>query len=111
MPGTCATPRMTEKQLQRAITDAAKLYRWDVYHTTYSIGSDRGYPDLTLVHPEHGVIWCELKTYRGRVSDDQRRWLHRLEAAGQRAWLVYPDDLDALLRVLAGETQTLEETK
>jgi hypothetical protein len=95
-----------ERDLQRLVVDMASALGWTHYATVYSVGADPGYPDLTLVHPEYGVIWLELKTDRGRVSEAQREWLTRLLDAGQRAWLVYPGDTEEggwLERVLKGE--------
>lgn len=34
-----------------------------------------GYPDLTLAKAGHPLIFAELKSERGRVSDDQHAWL------------------------------------
>ncbi|MDF2757514.1 MAG: hypothetical protein K0S99_145 [Thermomicrobiales bacterium] len=96
-----------ERDLQARVVGMANALGWIHYATVYSIGADPGYPDLTLVHPEHGVIWLELKTDRGRVSEAQREWIACLRDAGQRAWLVYPFDTEEggwLERVLRGET-------
>jgi hypothetical protein len=52
-----------------------------VYHTHNSRRSEPGFPDLTVVGA-HGVLFRELKSERGRVTADQRRWLDALAAAG-----------------------------
>jgi hypothetical protein len=39
------------------------------------------------------VLFRELKTQRGRVTAEQREWLHALLAAGQDAGVWRPEDL------------------
>ena len=70
----------TEKQFQAQVVGLAKQLGWMAYHTYDSRRSEPGYPDLTLVHPQHGLIFAELKTEKGRVSPEQREWLEVLSA-------------------------------
>jgi hypothetical protein len=56
-------------------------------------GDGAGFPDLVLVHPRHGIIFAELKTERGVISAEQLAWQHRLQVAGQRAYIWRPHDL------------------
>lgn len=81
-PSTLAKPVMTEKQLQAAIIDAARLLGWRVQWTHDSRHSPAGYPDLTLVRARPGepprLLFVELKTERGVVSPEQAAWLHDL---------------------------------
>ena len=97
------TPHVTEKALQKAILDAAGALGWEWHHETYSLGTKPGYPDLTLVHPLHGVLWLELKASNGTVSPSQARWIERLQHAGQRAYIVFPQHEDLVLSLLQGE--------
>ena len=99
---------VTERQLQDTIIRMAELLGWSVYHTFDSRRSQRGYPDLTCVHPEHGLVFMELKREKGRVSTWQTFWLAQLTRAGQRAYLVRPRDIDNVERLLRGEIATLE---
>lgn len=96
-------PLITEAQFQRAILDMARVLGWTYFHPRYSIGSDAGYPDLTMLHPVHGALWLELKTRRGRISEAQRDWIDCLTDAGQRAYIVYPDQFDVIEALLRGE--------
>lgn len=83
----------TEKQLQTAITAAAKRGGWLIYHTYFSRGSQPGYPDLHLVHPGLGIsIFRELKTQSGQTSAFQKAWLAALTAAGHDAGVWRPID-------------------
>ena len=54
---------MTEKQLQESVTHFARLHGWMVCHTRFSVGSDRGWPDLFLVREDRAVA-VELKAAR-----------------------------------------------
>ena len=69
---------MTEKQLQEAVIACAKLLGWRVYHTWDSRRSAPGFPDLVLVLPGSRLIFAELKTETGKVSDAQNQWLDDL---------------------------------
>ena len=50
-------------------------------------GAKAGYPDIALNLARGGYhgLFIELKTQTGRVSPEQRDWLDRLIAAGNRA--------------------------
>lgn len=74
---------MTENELKRLIVDLAHEHDWNVFHTSQSKprrpvrvqgrSSAPGYPDLTLARGQR-VVFMELKTETGIVSDDQWRW-------------------------------------
>ena len=94
---------MTEAELQSAVVEAAELGGWLRYHTHDSRRSEPGFPDLALVHPRTGrLLFVELKSAKGRLRPEQRRWL---EALGLRheAILARPEDLPSLVEALASE--------
>lgn len=69
---------MSEKDFQQQILDLARVYRWRSYHTHDSRHSAAGFPDLVLVRgPE--LLFAELKTETGKVSDAQADWIADLE--------------------------------
>ena len=80
----------TEAQLQRGLIDAVVALNGRCYHTTYSVGSDRGYPDLTISLPDARVLFLEVKGPKGVVSHAQVAWLVCL--GGSRAWVVWPTE-------------------
>lgn len=95
--------KISERHLQAAIVELAKWNGWKVFHAlpaqnargqyrTAQIG-DVGFPDLVLVHPQRGVIFAELKTAIGRLSDAQNDWLMALYAAGAEAYVWRPRDI------------------
>jgi len=112
---------MLERDLQRAIVDAAHYYGWLVHHTRTigfrnggygSPGIDNGYPDLCLVKPatrnqdgsikKHGqLIYAELKSDKGRLAEPQKIWLKALRDGGAQVYLWRPADLPAILKRLA----------
>jgi len=83
---------MPEKALQAKVIDLATRAGWLVYHTYDSRRSEPGFPDLVLVHPTRGVLWRELKKHTGKPTADQRKWLERLELAGEDVGIWRPMD-------------------
>ena len=94
---------MKEAQFQAAVTHAAQLLGWRVYSIPDSRrATSRGYPDLTLHHRAHGLVFAELKTETGRRSTDQAAWLADLTHTGHRAYLWRPSDWPVIENVLRG---------
>jgi hypothetical protein len=82
---------MQEKQLQDAVIDLARMYKWKVAHfrparmkdggwRTPLQGDASGFPDLVLVRER--VVFVELKGPRGKLSETQVQWQHYLLDAG-----------------------------
>lgn len=82
---------MTEAQLQTLVLQAARTQGVLAYHTHDSRRSQPGFPDLVLVG-RAGVLYRELKTEKGKLSDDQEHWLASLVAAGEDACTWRPHD-------------------
>ena len=72
---------MTEAEFQAMIIEACRLHGVEVFHPAISLRSEPGYPDLTLVGAT-GVMFRELKTEKGRLSEHQRYWIAILSQAG-----------------------------
>ena len=103
-----------ERHLQNAIVKAARLLGWLVHHTRPALSQTgrwhtplqghTGFPDLVLVYPaqseneQTAIIFAELKSKRGRVSDAQRRWQEALmQAQGVEYYIWRPSDLPSIL--------------
>ena len=91
-----------EKELQSQLfgtkVGIAKMMGWACYHTLKSKGSAPGFPDWTIARDR--VIFVELKTEKGRLSDAQVQWIHVLDKAGAEVYVVRPHHLDAMAWVL-----------
>ena len=68
---------VTERHFQSAVEEAARWYRWRVYHAYDARRSEPGWPDLAMVRGSRLVL-AELKSARGRVRPEQRAWLDAL---------------------------------
>jgi hypothetical protein len=91
---------MTEKQLMAAVVEMAEMLGWLVYHTHDSRRSESGFPDLVCVRRER-VVFIELKTEKGQLSEEQEQWLSALGLAGAAVHFWRPSDwpeIEAALR-------------
>ena len=92
---------VTEKDLREQIRTLCKLYGWMMYFSWTSIHSPKGFPDLVLVNPDKcRVIYVELKTEKGKVSNHQQYWLHALWKCKQEVYIWRPDDIEDIARIL-----------
>ena len=93
---------VTERDLREQVRDLCKLFGWHFYFTWTSIHSPKGFPDLVLVSRERQrVIYVELKTEKGKVTDSQQGWLDDLTHAGQEVYLWRPGDIEEAAWVLS----------
>lgn len=100
--------QMDEKSWQDWIIREATDHGWKTYHTHNSRRSQPGYPDLAMVHPDHGYVLLELKREPtpknpAKLRPEQRQWLALLQRVGQRAYLARPRDIERVTRLIAGE--------
>lgn len=93
---------LTERQFMNQVIDLAVMLGWKVHHETFSMGTKPGWPDLTLCHDAHGLLFLELKGPRGRTTDAQVEWIEALRRAGQRAYIVRPTDIAWIAELLQG---------
>jgi hypothetical protein len=92
-------PKQTEAQFLAEVRTFAKSRGWATYHTYRSEHSGAGFPDLVMVKRPR-VIFAELKSDRGRVTDAQRAWIEELRACGQEAYIVRPKHWPMLKKLL-----------
>ena len=86
---------MSEDDLLAAVRDIAHLRGWRTYHTYDSRRSEPGFPDLVMAHPiQKRIVYVELKSAKGRVTNAQAQWLDDLHDAGAEAYIWRPDGLD-----------------
>ena len=100
-PRVLPAPRTSEREWQAQVVAEAKRFGWLVYHSWTSLNSAKGFPDLVLCHPRHGVVFAELKTATGKVTKEQQDWLDTLSMAGARAYVWRPGDAYAVWTLIA----------
>lgn len=81
-----------EAAFQDRVVKLARDNGWLVYDTPYKVGAPQGYPDLTMAHPERGVIFAELKHIGGVIRKPQCKWIAQLTAAGADMRVWFPTD-------------------
>lgn len=77
-----AAQSMSEKDLLDNVRRLAQLTGWWCYHTHDSRRSEAGFPDLVLakIVPAGSarLLFVELKSEKGRLTDEQMDWLYIL---------------------------------
>jgi hypothetical protein len=90
-----------EGAFQRQVIQLAHTFGWLVQHTRPAkqgdrwltpISGDVGFPDLVLVHPHRGVLFVELKSDTGAVSDAQYKWGRAIRDGGSEWRIWRPKD-------------------
>ena len=103
---------ISENDFLKAVLDLADLRGWLCYHSrpgltqsgrwrTPAQGNGAvGFPDLVLVRKGQ-IVFAELKTNKGKVSDAQTHWLHTLAAQSNISVFVWrPCDMEWIERRL-----------
>ena len=91
----------------------ATILGWKCHHVRPGITSNGrymthvqghvGFPDLVMAHPTRGVIFAELKSDTGRISDAQKDWIIVLSEADAEVHVWRPVDLSTIQRRLEGK--------
>lgn len=98
-----ALPKISEKAFQNKILAMCNWMGLRAYHVYDSRQSAPGFPDLVIVGPK-GVIFAELKSATGKLSNHQRDWLRDLHTAGQKTFVWRPADWPTIERELRSLT-------
>ena len=85
---------LSEKDFQALVVKFAKSKNWLVYHTYDSRRSAKGFPDLVFVRNK--VLFRELKTDKGRLTEAQKAWGHSLTVAGADYAVWRPKELQEI---------------
>lgn len=100
-PKPVKPPAMSEKDWSKQFKHLFEVMGWQGFHPYLSIYSDRGWPDWSLVNPTTGrLIFVELKTEAGKLSDSQIKWRDLLQSAGQEWYCFRPSQFDDAASVL-----------
>ena len=99
----------SEREFQREVVQRAKSLGWFIFHALPGQGRNRhltlfigkrGFPDLVLCRPPR-LLFVELKSEKGKVSNDQREWLDALRACGVEVYIWRPSDLEQITAILS----------
>lgn len=93
----------SEAQLQAKIEGFAIKHGWGYFHPFDSRRSRKGWPDVTLWHPERRLtIFAELKSATGKPTPAQRKVLEGLARAGNYVYVWYPRHWPLIMDLLSG---------
>lgn len=92
---------ITEKAWMAQVIELAQRLKWAVYHTHDSRRSAPGFPDLVMLRDGRMIV-CELKTLRGKLTDDQRFWLDQFAQCDgvERVEVWRPNQLQEIVEIL-----------
>ena len=79
---------MSEDTFLAMVKKYAELRGWLFYHPWKSSHSVKGFPDCTMVRGG-SLIFAELKSEKGKISEAQARWLRELSVFGGRELSVF----------------------
>lgn len=95
---------LNEKRFQAVVVEVAGILGYTAtYHTTFSLGSESGFPDLALFNPtQGGAVFLEVKAGKNRPTAKQRMWLYDLRCAGFHAYVAHASWIEVIVDVLKG---------
>ena len=83
---------ISEAALQKSLIEVAEMHGWQIHHEVDSRRSNPGLPDLICAHPNHGVVFIELKAERSYLRPAQKEWRDALTMAGANYYVFRPRD-------------------
>jgi hypothetical protein len=102
-----------EDEFMSSVVDLAHVFRWMVHHGRPAwtekgwrtpIQGEPGFPDLVLVRWPR-VIFAELKSKQGKMSDAQAEWIAELKKCpAVEIYLWRPDDWEEIKNILMYRT-------
>ena len=98
----------TEREFSQQVEDLLNLFGWRWCHfrparTEHgwrtAISGYQGFPDYIAVRGEMLLI-VELKSEKGKVTEQQQEWLDALKACGQTVYVWKPHDIEDIAEIL-----------
>ena len=106
---------LSERDFTTKVIDRAKAMGWRVFHPrpartaqgwrTAGQGTPQGFPDLVLAL-DTVVLFVELKSQKGKLTDEQKDWLLHTNGAVWR-----PQDWPAICEVLDLPARAIERQR
>lgn len=105
--------QQTEKGFTQAVLELARLHGWLAAHFHDSRRQVRpgvyvgdkdaaGFPDVFLVHPKKQIaLSFELKVGKNKPTAKQDQWLDALDKAGIPSYVLRPDDMPLIRKLLS----------
>ena len=95
----------SEALFMASVMQIANMNDWDAHHIRpgrygnyYKTDGLPGMPDLILIGRRgQGIIWAELKTQKGKLSDEQQSRLLQLNNNGQEVYVWRPADMQTIV--------------
>lgn len=78
--------KVTETGLLHQVRDFLRMHDWFVIRNQQGLGSHPGMTDLTAIRTGM-TVWIEIKTAKGRVSEDQDAFRRDVQEHGGK-WLM-----------------------
>lgn len=94
---------IAEAAWQEQVIQLAAYNGWVHYHTHDSRRSPQGWPDLVLCRPPE-LIFVELKTRTGRLTNAQAQWIAWLTSCGMETFVWRPADFESVAMRLQRRT-------
>lgn len=100
----------SEGAFQKDVIHVAALNGWDAHHIRpglyggghYRTDGLKGMPDLILIGRHgQGILWAELKTEKGKVSEIQHERMAQLLNNGQEVYVWRPSQMQLIVDRLA----------
>ena len=103
----------SEKVFMDAVIQIAQTCGWDAHHIkpakygdTWKTDGLPGMPDLILIGQRgQGIIWAELKTRTGKLTNIQERRIVQLMNNGEECYVWRPSDTNAIVARLSERKQ------
>jgi hypothetical protein len=99
---------ITEREFGTQVEDLLNLYRWLWCHFRpartdkgwrTALSGYAGFPDYIALRDGVMLVF-ELKSDRGKVTEEQRQWLDGLKSCGQTVYVWRPADIEAIAEIL-----------
>ena len=94
---------ITEREFSWRVEELLKIYGWKFYHVVdqrhYARRTTKGFPDYTAAK-EPRLVFFELKSEKGKLTPEQKKWIDLLIACGQEVYIWKPSQMEEVIKTL-----------